>query len=41
MPFETAGGHRGRDATIGKIKARYFWLNYYKDIEEKVRVCSD
>ena len=37
----TAGGHKGRDATIGKIKARYFWPNYYKDIEEKVRVGSD
>ena len=37
----TAGWHRGRDAIIGKIKARYFWPNYYKDIEEKVRVGSD
>ncbi len=32
----SAGGHRGRDATIGKIKARYYWPNYYKDVEEKV-----
>ena len=31
----TAGGHRGGD------EARYYWPNYYKDIEEKVRVGSD
>jgi len=31
----TVGGHRESDATIGKIKARYYWQNYYKDIEEK------
>lgn len=32
----TGGGHRGRDSTIGKIKSRHYWPNYYKDIEEKV-----
>ena len=37
----TAGGHRGRDATIGTIKARYYWPKYYKDIEENVRIGSD
>ena len=31
----TAGGHRGGD------EARYYWSNYYKDIEGKVRVGSD
>ena len=25
-------------ATIGKIKACYYWPNYYKEIEEKVGV---
>lgn len=34
-----AGGHRGRDATIGKIKARYYWPNYYIEVEKKVWSC--
>ena len=25
------------DATIQKIRERYYWPNYYKQIEEKVR----
>ncbi len=37
MPFELLEGiEEGRYATIGKIKARYYWPNYYKDVEEKV-----
>ena len=34
----TAGGHRGRDTTVGKIKERYYWPNFYKEIEEKVYI---
>ena len=36
----TAGGHRGRDATVGKVKERYYWPNFYKEIEEKVHIAS-
>ena len=33
----TAGNHRGRDATVGKIKEHYYWPYYYKEVEQKVR----
>ena len=32
--------HRGRDATIGKIKECYYWPNYYKEVEEKLGVIA-
>ena len=34
----TAGGYRGRDATTGKVKERYYWPNFYKEIKEKVHI---
>ena len=36
----SAGGHRGRDCTIGKIKERYYWPNFYKNIEERVSLLA-
>ena len=36
----TAGGHRRRDATVGKVKDRYYWPNFYKEVEEKVHITS-
>ena len=32
----TAGGHKGRDATIAKIKQHYYLPNYYKEVKGKV-----
>ena len=34
------GGHSGRDATIGKVKERYYWTTFYKEIEEMVHMAS-
>ena len=34
----SAGGHKGRDATIEKLKLRYYLPNYYKEITEKVKL---
>ena len=33
-------GYRGRDATIGKVKERHYWLIFYKEIKEKVYIAS-
>ena len=30
--------HAGRDNTIKKVKQRYYWPDYYKDIVEMVRI---
>ena len=30
------GAHRGRDATVNKVKERYYWPSYYKDLDERV-----
>jgi len=39
MKFHLAArGHKGRDATIGNIKARCYWLNYYNDIKRLVKI---
>ena len=37
--YLTAGGHKGRNATVGKIKERYYWPNF-KEIEEKVHIAK-
>ena len=35
-----AGGHKGRDATIGKVKERYYWPNYYKEVFLVLAACN-
>ena len=37
----TAGGHRVRDATVNNMKERYYWPSYYKDLQERVRTCTE
>ena len=32
----TSGGHRGRDATLWKIKCRYYSPSYYKEVEKRL-----
>ena len=36
----TEGRHRGRDATIGKVKERYYWKTFCKEIEEMIHMAS-
>ncbi|KAL5496713.1 hypothetical protein EMCRGX_G013057 [Ephydatia muelleri] len=35
-----AGSHLGRDKTIDKISARFFWKNMYEDIKKYVKECD-
>ena len=33
------GGHLRREATLGKIKERYWWPNLYHDVDKHLEVC--
>jgi hypothetical protein len=34
------GGHLGKDKTFARIKERFYWPNYEKDVEKYVRECT-
>ena len=36
---ERASGHFGQEKTLARVRERYFWVGYYKDVLEWIKLC--